>query len=350
MVQFRIILTNMALIFNAVVIFTIATTFITNIIIVITLKRTKLFNHATKLHLSIFTICDLITGLLIGCNVLFIGNGYDMTLVQCKISIGFVLFMCNVMIITFISMTIECISMLYVKGWLSTIRFFGQKGRNISVRGYITLIIMIIHPAILNIGLVVPSKLVFDRDTECLAIMPSVYHPLALKIWTGQLCIAVCLSIVLNIWLYHKLKINGKRTESLLSKRKRYTGNAANNIMPNGSNHPDSKRTGPILSSTGLSQSAILNKKRLSSAHITLLAASFYNICYFPSAILMTINAHCPDNCGIDKDMIHGASALICLHGLLNAVIYILKNKDFKKTFMDTFCTAKRVQQEEREK
>ena len=108
--------------------------------------------------------------------------------------------------------------------------------------------------------------------------------------------------------------------------------------------------TDPNKSSSGLSKSAFRNKRRLSSAHITLLAASFYNICYSPSAVFMTIYAHCPGHYGMDNQMIHGATALICLHVLLNALIYVLKNKEFKKTFMNTFSSAKRVQPERRGK
>ena len=232
----------MALIFIAIVAMIIVITLSTNVIIVITLTRTNSFNRCTKLHLSLFTMCDLITSLLIGSNVLMMENGYGRTLIKCKIITGLVLFMCNVMIIVFISMTMECISMLYVTGWLSKIRF-SQKGWKISLRGIVTICIMIIDPAVLNVGLVIPLDSSYDDMTECLVINHSVHHPLALKVWIGQVCTTACITTILTIWLYYKLKNIEKRTDSLLNKKIRYTGITANNIVSNGSNKPDCNRS-----------------------------------------------------------------------------------------------------------
>ena len=312
----------MGFIFNAIVVIVISFISITNFLIVITLFKSKSFNRSTKMHLSLFTICDFCTGILIGIKVLLEENEYVISSAFCKVIVGLILLMSNVMCNIYTSMTLECMSMLSLTGKLSQLRFFVQNGWKISQRGFVTIIILIVHPTVANIGLIIPFEIIQSKEFECLVNTPSVYHPLAFKVWTGQLFTVVSISIILIIWLVHQLKKANRHTEALFAKAKAYTGNTTGD------------RKGNINA----------NKKRLSSVHLTILAAAFYTLCYGPYVLMITLFAHCPENCGINNGMIKGASTIICLHGLLNAFVYMLKNKDFKKSIMETFCLARSVQ------
>ena len=114
----------MAVIFNSVVIGIISVILITNVTIVVTIATTKVFNRSTKFHMSLLTICDFLTGLIIAIKVLLEANGHIIPLNLCKMIMGFILTLSNVICQINISMTIECMSMISVTGILSKIRFF----------------------------------------------------------------------------------------------------------------------------------------------------------------------------------------------------------------------------------
>ena len=57
---------NMTVIFNVIVCVIVAVVLISYGLIIITLSQTKWFNRSTKLHLSIFTVCDGMISVLLG--------------------------------------------------------------------------------------------------------------------------------------------------------------------------------------------------------------------------------------------------------------------------------------------
>ena len=332
----------MAGIFDAVVTGIISVIFITNITIVITIAKTKSFNRSTKFHLSVLTICDFLTGLFIAIKVLLEENGHIIPLELCKVIMGLIITLANVMCSINISMTIECMSMISVTGILSKLRFFNAIGWNLTKRGIITIIAIIIFSAMVNIGLIFPSEFEFESNYECIINTPFVYHPFALKIWTLQVFILVNTNVILLIWLGYQLKKTERRTNLLLNTNKLTSANPTENITAITSGNAE-EIEGNNTSTANRSKTAKMNKKRLSSAHLTILSASFYTLCYGPYVFAITTYTHCPNNCGIDNVMIKRVSTIVCLHGLLNSVIYVLKNKEFRKAFLETFSAAKKI-------
>ena len=79
------------------------------------------------------------------------------------------------------------------------------------------------------------------------------------------------------------------------------------------------------------------NTKRKSSVNLILLSASFYSVCYAPYAYTIMLYAFCPNSCGIDYSIIVGVATITVFHGLFNIIVYVLKNKEFKKALVDTF-------------
>ena len=85
-----------------------------------------------------------------------------------------------------------------------------------------------------------------------------------------------------------------------------------------------------------------LKRKRKSSVGLMMLAASFFAICYVPYIYTLAIYTFCPDHCGIQMNHVRLAATLSVGHGLFNAIIYVSKDKQFRKAMMALFVSKKK--------
>ena len=79
------------------------------------------------------------------------------------------------------------------------------------------------------------------------------------------------------------------------------------------------------------------NSKRKSRVVLMAFAACFYMCCYTPYVIAMALYTFCPDHCGVDKWFIKAAATFTVTHGLLNVVLYIAKNREFRLALLTNF-------------
>ena len=84
-----------------------------------------------------------------------------------------------------------------------------------------------------------------------------------------------------------------------------------------------------------------IDHKRKSSVYIVLLSKSFYVICYFPYVYAVAFYAICPKECKVNDVLLNVTTFIMGWHGLFNAFVYVMKNKEFKKAMNAIFCPTK---------
>ena len=190
---------------------------LTNALIVVTLSKTKSFSRATKLHISLFTICDGTTGLAIGLRFLLTSNGYILPLSFCKALLGIAAGASTSMLGFYTSMTIECLSMVSLSGLFSGWNFFQPKSWQLTRRGMINSVAIIVLAANSIIWLILSPPPENELNYKC--VYTSVAYPIALQVWAAQTFLFFNINIVILIWLVYQLKRSEKRTQALLNRQ-----------------------------------------------------------------------------------------------------------------------------------
>ena len=336
---------------------------LTNVLIVVTLSKTKSFSRATKLHISLFTICDGITGMLLGTRFLMESNGYSLPFIACKLIVAIISSTASAMFGIYISMTMECLSMVSIAGLLYGWNCLRPKSWKITRKGLINIFIIMVISTDSIIALILSAKPNNDEEYRCMFTSEAVLHPVALRFWACQSFVLFNANIILLIWLMIQIKQAEKRSRALLNRKSKSSENfearkkvglnvkcseskagasnmsnrqhsvsthSTNNAIPlnvtammKTQNYASSfgnrnlrkitdDRSGTLgtygnhlrkepSSNLPSSQSTHMNRKRKSSVYLILLSALFYTICMAPYVYMIMLYAFCPGRCGIDK-------------------------------------------------
>ena len=283
---------------------------------------------------------------LLGIKVVVESNEYPLPLSLCKVWIGFIMFTATAMADTYASMIFECLSMVSISGRLSKLICMRASG-GVTKRGIITVIIIAIHSCIIAMmGMFTSTGDEIGIKFKCSVSEELVYHPIAFDVWISQQMLIAHCTVVLTFWLTYKLYMVRKRSDALLyrtNKNKRI-----NNVDTMALGKMDkSSRTNDLAKYKSSNSANTMNEKNKSSVYLILLATTFYAICYFPYIYMMTVYAFCPNKCRIGRFSINITATMMCLHGLFNVFIYVMRNKEFKKAMVDSIrcvCSSKRIE------
>ena len=81
-------------------------------------------------------------------------------------------------------------------------------------------------------------------------------------------------------------------------------------------------------------------KRRLSRNHkashviFLLVAACFFLICYAPYFLAIGLYVFCPNRCGIETSIITNLTTFPIAHGLFSVIVYVVKDKGFRKALV----------------
>ena len=74
-----------------------------------------------------------------------------------------------------------------------------------------------------------------------------------------------------------------------------------------------------------------IRRKNRSQIKLMLAAIFFILLCYIPYVLTVNLYTFCPNHCGVRQSYVKYAATLSIIHGLFNIVLYIIKEKHFRR-------------------